>query len=322
MPTTIRRISTFIGGAVLFLTLCGGALAAEPAKNLEKRLDDLEKETTELKKKLSTLSRFLLPDEVDFCGAEVPIDRWYVREELDRQLLGWISYNRRQIATWVKRSAKFFPFVEKKLEDFGLPGCLKYLMVVESSLLEEVTSSAGAGGLWQFMIETGRRFGLTYGKFVDDRRNFEKSTSAALSYLRDLYLEFQDWPLAMAAYNAGENKVRAEIQRQGFHEYWRLIFLNSKGVPTETNTYIYKIIALNLILENPERYGFFIKPEDLFTVPEIREITIHPRKNVSLLEIARQHNTSFLELKKLNHWIRGETLPPRKEGWTIIVPAH
>ena len=322
----MKRWAMFI---VLFLSMLA-AIAAEaqsPAnppfpdqiQEMREQIQSLQEKVETLESYLQAIGRFSIPKEVEFCGQKVPIDRWYVREELDKQLLA-LSYNRRQVVTWMKRSGKFFPYVEAELKKSGMPDCIKYLMVVESSLLEDAYSRAGASGPWQFMKSTGRLFDLSYSKFIDERRDFEKATTAALKYLKELHNEFGDWPLAFAGYNAGENKVRQIMQGQQVREYWRMLFLNKNGIPTETNSYVYKIIAVKLIFADPKSFGFLVGEDDLFLAPETKEITIKLNQTTSLLERARRYQTSFFELKKLNPWIRGDKLG--KGAWRLKIPVN
>ena len=168
----MKRWAMFI---VLFLSMLA-AIAAEaqsPAnppfpdqiQEMREQIQSLQEKVETLENYLQAIGHFSIPKEVEFCGQKVPIDRWYVREELDKQLLA-LSYNRRQVVTWMKRSAKFFPYVEAELKKAALPDCIKYLMVVESSLLEDAYSRAGASGPWQFMKSTGRFFDFSYSKFI------------------------------------------------------------------------------------------------------------------------------------------------------------
>lgn len=289
----------------------------EQIQEMREQIQALQEKVETLENYTKVIGSFSIPKEVEFCGQKIPVDKWYVREELDKQLLS-LSYNRRQVVTWMKRSPKFFPYIEAELKKVAMPDCIKYLMVVESSLLEDAYSRAGASGPWQFMKSTGRLFDLSYSKFVDERRDFEKATTAALNYLKNLHNEFGDWPLAFAGYNAGENKVRQIMREQQVREYWRMLFLNKNGVPTETNSYVYKIIAVKLIFEDPKSFGFLVGEDDVFLVPETTEITIKLDRITPLLELARRYQTSFFEIKKLNPWIRGDKLG--KGTWRLKIP--
>ena len=294
-------------------------ISKEKYKEMLEQIQALQEKVETLENYIQAIGRFSIPKEIEFCGQKMPIDKWYVREELDKQLLA-LSYNRRQVVTWMKRSGKFFPYMESELKRTKLPDCLKYLIIAESSLLEDASSRAGAKGIAQFMKETGRLYNLSYSEFVDERMNFEKSITAAFSHLRDLHNEFGDWPLALAGYNAGAGKVREVKRVQGVGEYWRMLFLNKNGVSTETNSYVYKIIAVKLIFEDPKSFGFLLGEDDVFLTPETKEIVVALSRPTLLTDIARRYQTSFFEIKKLNPWIRGANLG--KGTWRLKIPAN
>lgn len=323
------RISAFALGCVLcFVTspafsdnhsIPATSALEEKARNLEENIKKLEQDIAALKEYVDAISRFPIPDAIDFCGKPVPMDRWYVRERIDRQLL-LLSRERRQTVTWMKRSGKFFPFIEQRLKEAGRPLCsdVKYVSVVESSLIERAFSSARASGIWQFIQSTGRIFHLFYSDSVDDRRNFEKATGAAMSYLARLHGEFHDWPLALAAYNAGEEKVRRLRREQEVTEYWDMLFEGRTGTPTETNDYVYKIVVVKLMFENPERYGFFLHGKDFFTFPDTVEVSLALTKRTPLLGVASRLGVTLLELKELNPWLRKNYLG--KGNWRFRIP--
>lgn len=283
----------------------------ERIKNLEDRVD-------ELSEIVLALQRFPLPEKINFCGEPVPLDQWYVQEKLDKQLLA-LSKHPRQIATWYKRSGTFFPPIEIRLKKDELPECIKYLVVAESSLLENAHSSAGAAGPWQFIKSTAKRFNLRYSDTIDERKDFEKATDAAIQYLKKLYNEFRDWPLAMAAYNAGEEKVRQVMKRQKRDTYWNLEFRNRQGKLTETNDYVYRILAIQIIFENPRQYGFIFNKKDQFSRPQTITVEYHTKKTKSLEDIAREHNMSLLEFSLLNPHIRRNPLPAGT--WSLKIPV-
>lgn len=291
----------------------------EKVKRLEKITKELEQDVAALKQYAEAISHFPIPEAIDFCGKPVPLDRWYVRERLDRQLF-LLSRERRQVVTWMKRSRKFFPSIENNLKKADRPLCqdLKYVSVVESSLVERAFSSARASGIWQFILSTGRIFNLFYSDAVDDRRNFEKATGAALSYLAKLHGEFRDWPLALAAYNSGEVKVRRLLREQNVTEYWDMVFEGRTGMPTETNEYVYKIIAVKLVFEYPERYGFFLNEKDFFTFPDMIESSLILKKRTPLVQVASELGVTLLELKELNPWLRNNYLG--KGNWFLRIP--
>ncbi|HEX2601126.1 MAG TPA: lytic transglycosylase domain-containing protein [Gemmatimonadaceae bacterium] len=163
-----------------------------------------------------------------------------------------------RFAVWLDRKSTYEPMISEKLAERDMPQDLIYLAMIESGFNPKAQSPAKAGGLWQFISETGRRYGLTVNKHVDERNHPEKATDAALSYLSDLHDRFGSWYLAAAAYNTGENRV-ARIMKQvtgsekGTDEdYYRI----SKLLPKETQDYVPMMIAAGRISKEPAKYGF------------------------------------------------------------------
>ena len=163
-----------------------------------------------------------------------------------------------RFALWLDRKPKYEPMISAKLDKRDMPQDLIYLAMIESGFNPTAKSPAKAGGLWQFISETGQRYGLTVNKKVDERNHPEKATDAALSYLSDLHDRFGSWYLAAAAYNTGENRV-ARIMRQvtgsekgSDADYYRI----SKLLPRETQDYVPMMIAAARIAKDPARYGF------------------------------------------------------------------
>ena len=157
-------------------------------------------------------------------------------------------------ARWLARSARYMPVIEKELSAAGLPRELAYLAMIESGCNPSAVSRAGAGGLWQFMPATGRRYNLAINSWVDERREPAKATRAAVRYLDKLYRQFGDWHLAVAAYNTGEGKVEQAIRDGGTNNFWELAATDA--LYAETKCYVPKLIAAIIIARNPTAYGF------------------------------------------------------------------
>ncbi len=176
----------------------------------------------------------------------------------NERVRGWIRYfqtdGRATFRHWLQRSSRFLPFVQYELSRAGLPLDLAYVAMIESGFAPHATSPAGAKGMWQFIPETGRRYGLRIDWWIDERKDFHKSTLAAIRYMSDLYQQFNSWYLVAASYNMGENGVRRLIQRHRTTNFWELA---EKGaLPLETRDYLPKIIAAMLISKAPALYGF------------------------------------------------------------------
>ncbi|RYE17668.1 MAG: lytic transglycosylase domain-containing protein, partial [Sphingobacteriales bacterium] len=148
-----------------------------------------------------------------------------------------------------KKAEKLFPVIVPILKYYGIPEDFKYIPLVETGL-REGTSPRGARGLWQFMPGTARNYGLKVNKHNDERLNVRKSTVAACKYLRELYSEFDSWTLAAAAYNNGSVKIGKAMNRQNEDNYFRM------SLNRETGMYVYKLIAMKQVIENPGKYGY------------------------------------------------------------------
>lgn len=153
------------------------------------------------------------------------------------------------------RAEKWFPVIEPILEDFGIPADFKYVPLVETGFKKGQSSYKGAAGFWQFMPHTARAYGLKVGGKKDERFNVRKSTVAACKYLTALYRQFNNWTLVAAAYNAGAGRLDNQIDRQNTDNYYRM------RLNRETGSYVYKLIAMKEIIENPSEYGY--RPKDL-----------------------------------------------------------
>lgn len=171
----------------------------------------------------------------------------------------WITYfqgsrSSKWFRQWLQRSYKYMPFIQEELRKAGLPQDLAYMVMIESGFAPNAISHANAVGPWQFIEATGTRYGLHQTWWLDERRDWKKSTLAAIRYLRDLHEEFGSWYLVAASYNMGENGLRRRIKKYGTRDYWTLIQLNA--LPIETQEYVPKILAAMLIAKAPNLYGF------------------------------------------------------------------
>ncbi|HZE21404.1 MAG TPA: lytic transglycosylase domain-containing protein, partial [Desulfobaccales bacterium] len=163
-------------------------------------------------------------------------------------------------------------------------------------------SHAGALGPWQFMGPTAQRFKLRFDKAVDERLKFGAATDAALTYLTKLHQMFHDWPLALAAYNAGEGRVRKAIAVQGVHNFYHL------SLPEETERYVFKVLAAKIIVEDPARYGFDIPSDQLYPPQTYDEVQITLARPVPIRTLAEACGTYYKAFKTLNPWIKGDSL--------------
>ena len=213
------------------------------------------------------------------------------------------------------RSAKYKPLIDKALDAEKLPRGLAYLPVIESAYLPTLTSRAGAHGIWQFMSETAREYGLRVDWWVDERADPERSTRAAAKYLKDLYRQFDDWPLALAAYNAGPTRVRRALDAQGATTFWEL--LEATAVPRETRGYVPTFFATLMIASDPESYGFRLGELPVASGPLP---AVEVEGPVSLRYVADVAGVDEATLRELNPALRRAVAPPGK--WPLRVPPR
>ena len=240
-----------------------------------------------------------LPEKMDFCGEEVPLDLFYVRERLERELLV-NTYRHSATILLLKRTTRWFPVMEPLMEQYGLPDDFKYLAMIESDLTNAVSPSK-AVGFWQFLEGTGKEYGLEINKEVDMRYNQEKETVAACKYLKSSYRKFGSWTLAAAAFNCGNGRITKTQEEQRVSSYYDML------LPEETQRYVFRILALKLITENPERYGFQIGDNGWYRPYETKTVTV-TESIPDLVEFAFEQGTNLKMLKYFNPWLRGTSL--------------
>ena len=248
------------------------------------------------------LTAYKLPEVVSICGEKVPLEDRKVWENLDQEFLVTLG-NEAQVLLWMKRARRYFPHIEKRLKELSLPDDLKYVTITESSLRPYAVSSSGAAGVWQFIPATGERYGMRGSGGIDERFDFFKATEGALAYLKSLNEEFKSWPLAMAAYNAGENRIRREIVSQRTRDYFYL------DLPLETERYVYKITVAKIILSNPDRYGFHLDERELYEPLQGDRVQIELPMSLSIVDVAAAMGLSYKEVKEMNPHFSRESIP-------------
>lgn len=250
-----------------------------------------------------------IPDKVTFIDENVPIDRFYVKEALEKEITVNTYFHSSSIFL-IKKANRWFPVIEPILKKYNIPADFKYLAVAESGL-ENAVSPVGATGFWQLMPNTARELGLEVNADIDQRYDVELSTEAACKYLNKAFEKYGNWTLVAASYNAGMAKISEEIQRQQHSNYYDMIFVE------ETSRYVYRIIAIKNLLENPSDYGFFIRSKDLFQPFNLKKIAIDSTIS-NIPAFAKSYNLSYKEFKIYNPWIRQAYLA-NKSGRTYLV---
>jgi len=215
----------------------------------------------------------------------------------------------------MERGARYRPYIVQELKKAGLPEELSWLPLIESGFKLRALSSARALGLWQFIPSTGHKFGLNRNHYIDERMDPEKSTLAAIAYLKELHNLFGDWTTALASYNCGENRVLRTIRRQKINyldNFWDLY----QNLPRETARYVPRFLATIHIVNNLEQYNMKINNP----LSPIEYETFEVKKQVRLKDIARQINVSPLLLTQLNPELRHDLLPP--ETYPLKIPKE
>jgi len=230
-------------------------------------------------------------------------------KKVDQFIEYFRTKGRRQFEIWLDRLDVYGPMLSGIIEECNLPPELLYLAMIESGLNPKAHSKAAANGMWQFIYSTGKIYGLNRSWYVDERRDPEKATRAACAYLTDLYNEFDNWYLALAAYNAGEGRIRRATKLHQTSDFWQL-----HSLPRETRNYMPYFLAASIIAKNPLKYGFKRKKNkkpisyDLVTIEKSADLTV----------LANAANTSFKMIQTLNPELRQSATP--SESYMLKIP--
>jgi len=252
-----------------------------------------------------------VPDEVRFADEMIKLDRADLRERMDREITAF-TYSHQLTLLMIKRANRYFPIVEPILKECGVPDDLKYLMVIESNLNPLARSAAGAAGMWQFMQETGRKYGLEVNANIDERYNIEKATRAACAYLKESYGMYGEWMTVAASYNAGQNGISRRLEQQGVDNAMDLWLVE------ETSRYMFRILTAKMVLENPKAYGFIVKRSQLYPYIAPKTVITTNQQIDDLSAFAKEHGVTVAQLKEENPWLREYTMN-NKSGRTYRI---
>lgn len=283
-----------------FLAVCAVSIQAvqqdSVKSEVEGNIGDTEKEKG--KEKVTgdyNIYALPMPEKLDFAGEPVPLDDPDIYERMDRELLV-NTYWQSNALLLIKRANKYFPIMEPLLKEYGVPDDFKYLAVIESSLTQAV-SPARATGFWQLMEGTAKDYGLEVNSNVDERYHIEKSTRAACKYLVKSREKFGSWTMAAAAFNAGNAGISRQLDRQDAGAYYELL------LGEETGRYVFRILALKEIMQNPEKYGFNYSEEHLYKhIPTYSVKVDTPVTDFA--KFAKDHGINYKILKIHNPWLR------------------
>ena len=255
-----------------------------------------------------------VPENLSFAGEPMPLSDPDVLERMDRELLV-NTYWQSNALLMFKRANKYFPVIEPILKKHGIPDDFKYLAVIESGLTNAV-SPAGARGVWQIMKTTGREFGLEVNDNVDERYNLELATEVACDYLKKAKDKLGSWTLAAASYNAGMTGVSNRLKDQNVKDYYDLL------LGEETGRYMFRIVALKEILNNPAKYGFNFRHKDLYKPIPTYKVAVDTAVT-DFVKFSERFGINYKILKLHNPWLREPHLnnKSRKE-YFIEIPKE
>lgn len=261
------------------------------------------------------ISTFPLPEQLTFAGEQVPMTDPDVRERIERELIQ-NSYKHSATILILKREGRWRKEINRILKEEGVPEDFFYLAVAESELDEHAQSGVGAVGFWQFMKTTAPSYNLEVGEYVDMRKDPVASTYAACRYLKDAYKRFGNWTLAAASYNRGMTGLDNAVKAQKVSNFYDL-YLNR-----ETYRYVMRIIALKLIIENPQAYGFFVEAADKYQPLGTRTVIVDSTIN-DLPQFALDMGINYKILKIYNPWMNSsdyKLVVPKGKTYTITLP--
>lgn len=236
--------------------------------------------------------------------------------DINAQVTYFLNYYRNEkkevIQNWLARCSLFLPYFRAIFKKYDLPEDLVYLAYIESGCNPLATSPAGAAGIWQFMEITARNYGLKIDDWIDERRDFIKSTYAAAQYLKTLYKTFGDWRIAIASYNLGAGKLKRILEARNFADYWQIV--NSESIPVETSFYLPQWMAITLIAKEPEKYGFSSTENRIL---DYEEMKVNGGIDLRVFSVAGKIDYDILLL--LNAELRKRITPP-DTIYTLKVP--
>ena len=254
-------------------------------------------------------------DEYWFAGERIPTENFDVRERLERELIVNTYYHTSTILN-LKKMTRYFPVIEPILKEHGIPDDFKYLAVAESSL-SNATSPAGAKGFWQFMKGSADDYGLEVNSEVDERYHLEKATRAACKYLKKYRERLGSWVNTAAAYNMGPTGFENEVDKQKTDNYFNM------NLNEETGRYVFRIIAIREILQDPEKFGYNIPDEEKYAPLNDFAVVTTDEAIPNLGDFAKKYNTTYRMLKIYNPWLLSYKLTnSKKKTYYIKIPKN
>ena len=238
-----------------------------------------------------------------------------INKQVEFYLDFFAKKHRNSFRRWLERSGRYVPLIQEHLRQAGLPLDLAYLPMIESGYMPMAYSRAKAAGPWQFIRSTGHHYGLTINRYVDERRDVEKATLAAIAFLSELHERFQSWELSVAAYNAGAGKIGNGLKKYKTNDFWELA--SKRYLKLETKRYVPKLMAAIIISRQPEKYGF----TDIQYDQPLNYETVDVPRWTSLEAVSAACSADLKELRSLNCELRKNFTPPDQSRYALKVPA-
>lgn len=263
-------------------------------------------------RKASTTFSVPVPATFSFAGEEIPVDLYYVHNAFERKLTINTYWHTHTLMT-LKRANCWFHVIDPILKANNIPSDFRYLPVIESNLTNAV-SPAGAAGFWQLMEKTAIELGLEVNSEVDERFHLEKATEDANRYLNSSFKRFGCWLLAAAAYNAGNERIKRATTNQKSNCYFDL-HLNE-----ETARFVFRLLAVKAIFDNPSKYGFQLRKADLHQPVPYKEVAVSGNID-NLIDFAIENRINYRLFKEFNPWLRSDRLTHNQmKTYTVKIP--
>jgi membrane-bound lytic murein transglycosylase D len=304
----------------LFLLACKSGNGPEQnlSENIESKANEAIGNANSPRTPVQRITSVPIPDVVTFAGETIPVQRTDVREALEYELMV-NTFRQTHTLLIIKNVERWRPFVTEILQKSGVHPDFLYLAVIESEFNNNAASYAGAMGMWQIMEKTAKDYDLKINQDVDMRRDPKLATEAACKYLKWAYSNLNNWVLTAASYNVGMKGIKNRLENQKVDNFFDL-HLNS-----ETARYVYRILALKLILENPEVYGYFVPHNEKYEPFQFTTITVNDDID-NLVDFAQKNNTTYKELRQLNPWFNNtdnfKLRMKKKESYEIRIPQQ
>lgn len=255
-----------------------------------------------------------IPEDLNFAGESVPLRDIDIYERFDKEF-HVNAYWQSNTILLIKRANRWFPQVEPILKQYEVPEDFKYVMAVES-MFENVTSPRGAAGFWQLMPASAREFGLEVNEEVDERYHPIKATHAACQYFKRAKRSLTNWTSTLASYNVGMGGLSRVMREQKMKSYYSVL------INQETARYVFRVLALKIVMEDPEKYGFIINPRHLYKIEPTREVRVN-KSIPSLTDFAIAQGINYKILKQYNPWLRKNRLTVKDgKSYVILIPTN